>query len=118
MKHRPPTYRPVAMAEAIPSGDPLFGLGSTYATPKAIFILRTAGLTPAWLLGIHQSGHWGDVSQALRRRNDVAVRAGDQITSVHVVQGTRLAVVTEAADATGTRRSTVILVDGQGKETP
>jgi hypothetical protein len=53
---------------------PLFQLGQIIATPAAINEMKDRGLNGADLLARHQSGDWGDVSEADRQHNELAVQ--------------------------------------------
>ncbi len=45
---------------------PLFTLGQTVATPSAMEVLKTNGVTPADLLDRHVLGDWGDVCDEIK----------------------------------------------------
>jgi hypothetical protein len=60
---------------------PLFPLGQVIATPAAINQMEEYGLNGADLLARHQSGDWGDVSEADKQSNELAVQRGLTVRS-------------------------------------
>jgi hypothetical protein len=88
---------------------PLFGLGSVYGTPAVLQHLEAHGRKPSEFLGYHAGGDWGQVSPADAAANERAVNDGSRILSAYLVEGRRIWVITDAADDSGTRGSTVLL---------
>lgn len=87
---------------------PLFTLGQTVATPAAMEVMKTNGITPADLLDRHVLGDWGDVCDEDKGLNDDAVQHGDRILSSYTVGKSKLWVITEAD-----RSSTCILLPSE-----
>ncbi|HSX78285.1 MAG TPA: hypothetical protein VLQ80_06925 [Candidatus Saccharimonadia bacterium] len=83
-----------------------FPLGRVVATPGALSALEKAEQLPAAFLDRHVNGDWGDVPDADKRENEVAVEQGFRILSVYTTNaGDRLWVLTEAD-----RSATIILL--------
>ena len=88
-----------------------FALGRILATPGALRAIEESGQSPADFLSRHVRGDWGSVSAGDQRLNDVAVRSGARILSAYETRGgVRLWIITDAAQATGQRESTTILL--------
>ena len=88
-----------------------FALGRVFATPGALQALAASGETPADFLARHTQLDWGRVSPDDARANDQAVASGDRILSAYDTHdGTRVWIITEAADASGQRIATTILL--------
>ena len=86
-------------------GKPLFGLGRILATPAALDVLAAAQHHPARLLQQHQRGAWGaELCFADTATNDQSLISGGRLLSLHVVQGIRLYVITEAVNEETQRR--------------
>jgi hypothetical protein len=105
-------YRAIAIKTVDTSARPtrpLFGTGAVYATPGVLSHLAAHSRKPAELLGFHQGGDWGDVSAADRKANDLAVKDGSRILSCYLVEGRKVFVITEAAEADDRRASTCLL---------
>jgi hypothetical protein len=64
---------------------PLFSLGRIVATPAALALLASAGVSPAEHLVRHQSGDWGEVPAQDARENELSVREGFRIISSYPV---------------------------------
>lgn len=93
---------------------PKFPLGAGVATPAALAVIREAGLTPFALLRRHQAGDWGDVCPEDGKLNDEAVLDGSSILSVYkLTTGAVVWIITDAADDSGTRLSTTIILPEQ-----
>lgn len=88
-----------------------FELGQVVATPGALQAMDTGGVTPADLLQRHSQGDWGDLSLDDKQANEEAVRDGSRVFSTYELPtGTKIWVITEAANDTGHRASTCILL--------
>lgn len=87
----------------------LFRLGSVYFTPEAQEALRQADLAPSYLLELHATGDWGDLSQEDKAANDEAVKLGGRILSAYnLPDGDAVWIITEAD-----RKKTTILLPDQ-----
>jgi hypothetical protein len=77
---------------------PPFSLGRLMATPAALALLASAGVSPAELLVRHQSGDWGEMPCEDARENELSVREGFRIISSYPVSeaGERTWTITEA----------------------
>lgn len=91
------------------AGQPLFGLGSVYATPAVLEHLAKCGYMPNALLGRHVHGDYGELDEEDRNDNDQAVVHGSRILSAYRIEGEKVYVITEAADDAGVRRATTLL---------
>lgn len=91
------------------AGQPLFGLGSVYATPAVLDHLAKCGHLPNALLGLHVHGDYGELSEEDQHANDQAVVNGSRIFSAYRVEGEKVYVITEAADDAGARPATTML---------
>jgi hypothetical protein len=95
----------------VPNSRALFELGQTVATPGALAALEASGELPATYLTRHQNQDWGNLSSSDIRANQNAVMNGDRVFSLYRLNdGTRLWVITDAADDDGRRASTCILL--------
>lgn len=88
----------------------LFALGQTVATPGALDLLRTHGVSSDALLYRHSAGDWGDISPDDRGLNDQALRDGSRIVSVYqLAPEVTVWIITDAEDDEGVRAATTIL---------
>ena len=88
-----------------------FSLGRIFATPGALEAIADSGETAAEFLARHMHRDWGCVSPGDARLNDEALQSGCRILSAYETQqGTRLWIITEAADESGHRAATTILL--------
>ena len=81
-----------------------FRVGRILSTPNALSQLTSEDI----LIGIqrHQAGDWGDVSDADRQKNEVALKQGFRLWSVyHDANGVKFWIITEAD-----RSATVVLM--------
>jgi hypothetical protein len=93
---------------------PKFLLGQVVATPGALKAIQASGQTPAEFLDRHASGEWGDLSNDDREANNEALVDGSRILSAYVTRkGTKLWIITEAADDSGKRAATTILLPNE-----
>ena len=96
------------------NGAPKFLLGRVLATPGALEALAASGESPAYYLDRHARGDWGEVNTEDWRLNDQAVIDGSRILSAYRMRnGTRLWIITEAADDQGCRAATTLLLPEQ-----
>lgn len=88
-----------------------FPLGQLSATPGALQAIAKSGQTIDFFLHRHRSGDWGDVCPGDLKLNDAALNNGGRILSAYrTLKGTKLWVITEAADDDGHRAATTILL--------
>ncbi len=94
-----------------PSIDQIFSLGRIFATPGALDAIQASGQTPADFLARHAQHEWGCVSPEDASLNDQALVTGARVLSAYDTrQGVRLWIITEAADESGARVATTILL--------
>lgn len=86
---------------------PLFPLGRTVGTPRALDLLDRTGTDGTDLLNRHQCGDWGIVCPADAKSNDRAITDGTRILSAYELGARReqLWIITEA-----NRRITTLLL--------
>ncbi len=90
---------------------PKFSLGQIVATPGALEAIRDAGQSPADFLDRHVRGDWGDLCDDDRRLNNLALIDGSRLLSAYVTsKGERIWIITEAADDSGRRASSSLLL--------
>lgn len=88
-----------------------FSLGQLLATPGALEAIHASGQTESEFLSRHAQADWGELSDEDRHLNDDAVADGSRILSAYRTnQGTKLWIITEAADDRGNRAATTILL--------
>lgn len=88
-----------------------FSLGQIVATPAALEAIQASSQSPAEFLDRHARCDWGDMSEEDRALNNDALRDGSRILSAYVTsKGTKLWIITEAADDNGQRSATTILL--------
>ena len=74
-----------------------FLLGRVVATPGALSALEKAEQLPAEFLDRHVNGDWGEVPDADKRENELAVEQGLRILSAYTTSaGDKLWILTEA----------------------
>lgn len=100
---------PAKDVQAHKSDKPLFSLGRCVATSCALGHLEEHGIFPLALFARHAHGDWGDVCAEDAQSNAGALQSGARIFSVYVVEGTKLYLITEAADENGARSVSTIL---------
>lgn len=92
--------------------DALVDLGQIVATPGALEAF-TQGELEGCLLR-HSAGDWGEISDADKRRNDVARTVGERlISSYDMLRGRRLWIISEAENDDGKRVATTALLPGE-----
>jgi hypothetical protein len=90
-----------------PGAGSLFDLGRVLVTVGAKELLDLTGQDKDTLLKRHQSGDWGELTDADREANTRALRHGDRVFSVYRIQDEKVWIITEA----DRRSSTVLLPD-------
>ena len=74
-----------------------FPLGRVVATPGALSALEKAEQLPAEFLDRHVNGDWGEVPDADKQENEVAVEQGFRVLSAYTTSaGDRIWVLTDA----------------------
>ena len=92
----------------------LFDLGRLRITQAALQIVRESGQRLEEFLNRHIRGDWGHVFEEDKRHNDQAVRTGGRVVSVYRTDnGTKITIITEAADDSGNRAATTILLPSE-----
>ena len=72
-----------------------FTLGSIVATPGALRAMNGSSMWP--YIKRHASGDWGDVCAADKKENELSIKEGFRIMSVHSVPGGgKIWIITEA----------------------
>ena len=104
-----------------------FQLGQCVATPGALALLEKTGFSAAFLINRHLHGDWGDVCKEDAELNELALKDGSRVMSVHrLVTPEKLKatprskrselpslwLITDAADDDGIRRCTTALLPG------
>jgi len=98
-------------AETIRLPQGKFSLGQIAATPGALEALEESGQTPDFFLARHAAGDWGEVDMEDWALNDQALVDGSRILSAYrTLKGKKLWVITEAADDSGHRAATTLLL--------
>lgn len=88
-----------------------FSLGRVLATPGAIDALAESGQSPTEFLSQHAAGNWGIVSADDQAANEESLIDGSRILSAYTTsKGQKIWIITEAADDTGHRAATTILL--------
>jgi len=97
-----------------PIRKPLFELGQVVATPAALKAIEESGDEAGDFLNRHAFGDWGSVFDEERQRNDAAVRTGGPLVSEYRTgNGIKIRLVTAAADRSGRRTTTTILLPAE-----
>jgi hypothetical protein len=98
----------------IAEAQPKFSLGQVVATPGALEAHQMAGQLATDFLQRHARGDWGDVYEEDRRLNDEALINGSRLLSAYrTALGEKLWIITEAADDSGKRAATTILLPSE-----
>jgi hypothetical protein len=72
-------------------------LGQMVATPGALEELEKANVSPLRLLGRHQSGDWGDISEADKQENELSLKEGFRLLSAYKLDtSAKIWIITEA----------------------
>jgi len=85
-----------------------FPLGTILATPAAVALLRSKGVSPIDLLIRHASGDWGDVYAQDAVANNEAMHSGARIFSAYQIGQNKVWIITEAD-----RSSTCLLLPSE-----
>jgi hypothetical protein len=97
--------------EASKTASPKFTLGRQVGTPAALKEIHEAGQSALQFLARHVAGDWGDLDDEDKRLNDEALKDGSRLLSAYNLRsGVRIWVITEAADDSGHRAATTILL--------
>lgn len=87
-----------------------FPMGQILSTPGALDALAEAGQDLAEFLIRHVQGDWGEMSDGDKQLNEEALVDGSRIMSAYrTSKGTKLWIITEAADDKGHRCATTAL---------
>ncbi|HDR8934490.1 hypothetical protein [Burkholderia vietnamiensis] len=88
--------------------SPRLSLGKLIATPAALYALETADVSVYHLVNRHARHDWGDLCQADRQQNDLAVVNGARVLSSYTLAShVQVWIITEADRAV----TTVLLPD-------
>lgn len=88
-----------------------FSLGRLLATPGALEAMKESGQEAAFFLDRHSTGDWGEICPEDAQLNHEALKDGARLISAYsTLKGTRLWIITEAADDNGQRPATTILL--------
>ncbi len=80
-----------------PPTFPRFSPGRIVATPGALALLESHGVSPASLLRRHLAGDWGDLSSDDAALNEQALIDGSRLLSRYeIAQGVTLWIITDA----------------------
>ncbi|MET3448176.1 hypothetical protein [Ralstonia sp. 1138] len=76
---------------------PRLPLGQLVATPAAVAALSEAGVSVYLLLNRHARGDWGELCEADRLQNVLAVNTGQRVVSSYLLPtGQKVWIITEA----------------------
>ena len=93
---------------------PKFSFGQIVATPGVLETLQKAGQSASEFLQRHSQGDWGDVCQEDRQANDQSLLDGSRLLSAYSTSnGEKLWIITEAADDSGKRAATTVLLPSE-----
>jgi hypothetical protein len=93
------------------TGKPKFSLGQIVATPGALEAMAESSQTPQFFLARHVRGDWGEVCDEDKGLNDQSLIDGSRLLSAYTTsKGTKLWIITEAADDDGHRLATTLLL--------
>lgn len=85
---------------------PLFVIGMTVATPRAMAVLETQGIAPITLIERHVSGDWSEMQADDQESNRKAIQNGSRVFSSYTLANkVKIWIITEAD-----RSSTTILL--------
>jgi hypothetical protein len=98
----------------IATTQPKFSFGQLVATPGALEALHKSSQSAAEFVQRHVRGDWGDVCDEDRQLNDQSLADGSRILSTYRTSlGEKLWIITEAADDSGQRPATTILLPSE-----
>src|SRR5262245_22159819 len=90
---------------------PTFALGQILVTPGALDAVGQCHQNLLVFLGRHSACDWGEVCEGDHQLNEQALQDGSRLLSAYTTKsGTKLWIITEAADDTGERATTTILL--------
>jgi hypothetical protein len=93
---------------------PKFLLGRVVATPGALNALEKSEQSPSEFLDKHVRGDWGIVCEEDSELNDLSLQDGSRILSAYKLRdGTKIWVITDAANDQGRREVTTILLPSE-----
>jgi hypothetical protein len=94
------------------TGQPFerFHFGRTVATPGALGLLESSGVSPIELLMRHGSGDWGEIDPEDHGLNEDATRTGARVFSVYKLPAGTVWIITDGDDSDGVRHATTILL--------
>ena len=88
-----------------------FNLGQVVATPGALEALTRANSSGMEYLRRHATGDWGIVCEEDKQANEMALQTGARLMSAYFLPDeTKLWIITEAADDSGKRAATTLLL--------
>jgi hypothetical protein len=94
--------------------QPKFSLGQVVATPGALEALENAAQSAADFLNRHAHCDWGDLCEEDHQANDDALIEGPRLLSAyHTSNGEKFWIITEAADESGNRPATTLLLPSE-----
>jgi hypothetical protein len=94
--------------------QPKSPLGQVVATSGVLEALHKAGQSAIEFLQRHARGDWGDVCEEDRQANDQSLLDGSRILSAcRTSHGEKIWIITEAADDSGSRSATTILLPSE-----
>ena len=90
---------------------PRFSSSAVLSTPAALEAFERNHQTPFSFLQRHFSGDWGDLDDEDRQANELALVDGSRLLSSYRLRdGTKIWIITEAADERGRREATTTLL--------
>lgn len=90
---------------------PKFSLGQVVATPGALEALEQSNQSSFEFIAKHSRGDWGIVCDDDKAANEQSLIDGSRLLSVYrTSKGTKIWIITEAADDRGNRAATTILL--------
>ncbi len=93
---------------------PKFSLGEVLTSVAAFLALEKSGQTPEFFLEKHVQGDWGTLAEEDKRANNQAVVDGSRILSAYqTLLGVKIWIITEAADDSGRRAASTILLPSE-----
>ena len=97
--------------DAAKGSSPNFELGQTVATPGALKAIHQAGQSVIPILARHAACDWGDLGDEDKLLNNEALKDGSRLLSAYQLRsGVRVWCITEAADDSGHRAVTTVLL--------
>lgn len=90
---------------------PKFSLGQVVATPGALEALEQSNQSSFEFIAKHARGDWGIVNEEDKSANELSLIDGSRLLSAYrTSKGTKIWIITEAADDRGNRAATTILL--------